>query len=72
MLIRTPDYYSEFKCIAGNCTDTCCAGWQVDVDDRSYAYYKTVTGEFGERLHSVMVDGKKGAEGQFRIRPDGR
>lgn len=72
MLIRTPDYYNDFKCIAGKCTDTCCAGWQVDVDDRSYAYYKTIGGEFGERLHSVMIDGKRGAEGQFRIRPDGR
>ena len=72
MKIRVPDYYENFKCIAGACTDTCCAGWQVDVDDASYEYYKTIKGEFGERLHSVMVDGKKGAEGQFRIRPDGR
>ena len=72
MIIRTPDYYDKFKCIAEKCTDTCCAGWQVDVDERSYAYYKTITGEFGDRLHSVMVDGKKGEEGQFRIRPDGR
>lgn len=72
MLVRTPDYYSDFKCIAGECTDTCCAGWQVDVDDRSFEYYKTITGDFGDRLHSVMIDGKKGAEGQFRIRDDGR
>lgn len=72
MLVRTPYYYSEFKCIAGACTDTCCAGWQVDVDDRSFAYYKMVQGEFGERLHSVMVEGKRGCEGQFRIREDGR
>lgn len=72
MQIITPDYYEQFKCIAGACKDTCCAGWQVDVDDRSYAYYKTVGGAFGERLHSVMVDGKKGAEGQFRIRENGR
>lgn len=72
MLIRTPDYYEQFKCIADKCLDTCCAGWQVDVDDRSYAYYKTIQGPFGDRLHSVMVDGQKGAEGQFRIREDGR
>lgn len=72
MKVRIPEYYNEFKCIAGECTDTCCAGWQVDVDDRSYAYYKTIQGEFGDRLHSVMVDGKKGCEGQFKIRPDGR
>lgn len=72
MKIIVPDYYKSFKCIAGACTDTCCAGWQVDVDDRSYSYYKTIDGAFGERLRSVMIDGKKGAEGQFRIREDGR
>ncbi|MBD5157514.1 MAG: hypothetical protein HDT13_07775 [Butyrivibrio sp.] len=72
MLVRTPDYYSGFKCIAGDCTDTCCAGWQVDVDDSSFAYYRTVQGEFGDRLRSVMTEGRNGSEGQFRIREDGR
>lgn len=72
MKIMVPDYYKDFKCIAGDCEDTCCAGWQVDVDDASYAYYKTITGAFGDRLHSVMVDGTNGREGQFRIREDGR
>ena len=72
MKVRVPEYYDNFKCIAGACTDTCCAGWQVDVDDDSFAYYKTIEGSFGELLHSVMVEGKKGEEGQFIIRPDGR
>ncbi len=72
MKVTIPDYYKDFKCIADVCEDTCCAGWQVDVDDASYAYYKTITGPFGERLKSVMVDGKNGREGQFRIREDGR
>ena len=55
MKIVTPHYYKDFKCIAGACTDTSCAGWDVDVDDKSYRYYKTVDGNFGKRLKSVMV-----------------
>lgn len=55
MKIRTPHYYQQFQCIAGACTDTCCAGWEVDVDRDSYQYYKAVKGEFGKRLKSVMV-----------------
>lgn len=55
MKIRMPHYYKDFKCIAGACTDTCCAGWDVDVDQKSYDYYKTVKGEFGKRLKKVMV-----------------
>lgn len=72
MKVLVPDYYKDFKCIAGACEDTCCAGWQVDVDEESFAYYKTIKGAFGERLRSVMVEGKKGCEGQFRIRENGR
>lgn len=60
MKIRTPDYYKEFQCIAGACTDTCCAGWDVDVEERSYQYYKQVGGAFGKRLQSVMVPEEQG------------
>lgn len=60
MKIRTPHYYKDFKCIAGACTDTCCAGWDVDVDQKSYDYYKTVKGEFGKRLKKVMVPQEDG------------
>ena len=54
MKLRVPDYYKEFRCIDKDCTDTCCAGWEVDVDEEAYAYYETVGGEFGKRLASVM------------------
>lgn len=50
MIIRYPMYYDSFHCIAGRCEDTCCAGWEIDIDDRSYGYYKKVPGEFGRRL----------------------
>ena len=56
MKLRVPDYYPAFKCIDQNCTDSCCAGWEVDVDEGAYEYYKTVTGKFGDRLHSVMSE----------------
>lgn len=60
MKIRVPYYYKDFKCIDKNCTDTCCAGWEVDLDDKAWDYYKTVTGPFGDRLKSVMVDDEEG------------
>lgn len=60
MKIRTPEYYKDFRCIAGDCTDTCCAGWEVDVDAVSYQYYKKVKGAFGKRLKEVMVQGEDG------------
>ena len=56
MKIRVPEYYKDFACIGGTCIDTCCAGWEVDVDKKSSAYYKSVEGAFGDRLRSMLVD----------------
>lgn len=54
MLYRIPNYYKEFECIADQCEDTCCAGWEIEVDKRSLAEYRKVSGEFGKRLrHSI-------------------
>lgn len=40
MLYTIPDYYKEFHCIADKCEDTCCAGWQIVIDEKSLAKYK--------------------------------
>lgn len=50
MIYRKPYFYDDFKCKADKCTDTCCAGWEVDIDSESYKKYKTVGGRFGTRL----------------------
>lgn len=50
MQIIAPDYYENFKCIAGECKNSCCIGWEIDVDDETLEIYKNITGELGERL----------------------
>ncbi|MDE6722670.1 MAG: flagellin lysine-N-methylase, partial [Eubacterium sp.] len=50
----TPSFYKNFKCIAGACPDSCCQGWEVDADDESLAYYKTLSGSLRERIDSVL------------------
>ena len=39
MLYTIPDYYKEFSCIAADCEDTCCAGWQIVIDEKSKKRY---------------------------------
>ena len=29
MEIRYPEYYKQFRCLAGECPDTCCVGWEI-------------------------------------------
>lgn len=55
MKIRVPEYFKEFKCIASECEDTCCAGWGIVIDDDTYKKYKNVKGSFGERLKDEIV-----------------
>ncbi len=50
MRIVVPDYYKDFKCLAGDCKHSCCIGWEVDIDAPTLEYYKSVDGEFGQRL----------------------
>ena len=51
---RYPTYYEKFKCIADKCEDTCCAGWEIDIDNDSYAGYMKIGGELGDRLRSCI------------------
>ena len=45
-----PDYYHKFSCIAGECEATCCAGWQIVVDEESLKKYAKVNNEFSDRI----------------------
>ena len=42
MIYTRPDYFSEFTCIADKCPDTCCAGWQIVIDEESLEKYKKI------------------------------
>ena len=55
-----PDYYDDFTCVAGACPDTCCAGWQIMIDEASLEYYGQVQGSFGQRLRN-SIDWTEGA-----------
>lgn len=50
MYYRKPHYYDKFSCTADQCPDTCCAGWQIVIDENSLEKYSNVSGDFGIRL----------------------
>ena len=57
-----PSYFEKFRCIADKCPDSCCKGWDVVVDYETNNFYKTVGGEFGEkikRLTEIDSDGDR-------------
>lgn len=54
MVLRIPDYYRQFRCLMGDCRDSCCKGWEIDIDEETYDYYMTVKGRFGDRIREAM------------------
>lgn len=58
MFVR-PSFYDDFRCKAGDCNDSCCIGWEIDIDDCSLEKYNSVKGDFGLRLrNSIDSDGE--------------
>ena len=66
MILRKPDFYDRFKCTASKCSDTCCVGWEIDVDEASQEAYRKVTGAFGDKLRANIEDG------HFKLLPHDR
>lgn len=62
-----PIFYNAFSCTADRCPDTCCAGWQIMIDDASLERYGHEQGKFGKRLHD-SIDWQEGAFCQFEGR----
>ena len=44
MRVTVPDFYEDFRCLAGDCPHTCCEKWEVVIDEDSAALYETVPG----------------------------
>ena len=51
-----PSYYRNFRCTADKCSDICCIGWEIDIDSKTYDYYKSIGGEFGNRLYENIAE----------------
>lgn len=66
MILRVPDFYEKFHCIADKCTDTCCVGWEIDIDKTSAERYAKLQGIFGEKLRKNIE------EGHFKLLPGDR
>lgn len=50
MKLYAPRYYEDFKCIADKCTHSCCIGWEIDVDETTYARYKKSNNEYAKAV----------------------
>jgi lysine-N-methylase len=59
----------QFSCIGSSCEDTCCAGWQVVIDEATYKKYNKVRSEIRPKLdkHIKRNRASKGSEDYAKI-----
>ena len=55
-----PSYYRAFHCIAADCPDSCCQGWDVVIDSETERFYNTVQEAIGEKLRSAIYTDRDG------------
>ena len=67
MEYRIPHYFNDFRCVAAECEDTCCAGWAIMIDEDTLEKYKNFKGPFGNRLKN-SIDWKEGSFLQYNKR----
>lgn len=55
MILTFPTFYRDFKCIADRCTDSCCIGWEIDIDSAAYEKYRLMPEAFQKNI--AVCDG---------------
>lgn len=50
-----PTYFDKFRCIADKCPDTCCIGWEVDIDPQTAEKYSAIGGELGDKIRRHLI-----------------
>lgn len=53
--IFLPKYMIDFKCINSGCSDTCCAGWDINIDEDTYNRYINSTGHLKELVEEKYI-----------------
>ena len=57
MILRMPSYYRDFKCTADKCTDSCCIGWEIDIDKQSLKRFRAISdSEFSDKLKRCISE----------------
>lgn len=64
-----PSYYDKFRCIAADCPQSCCQGWDVVIDENTENKYRSIGGELGERLRCALYTDQDG-DRIFRLAED--
>ncbi|GIO67589.1 flagellin lysine-N-methylase [Paenibacillus cookii] len=59
-VVLKPQYMNQFQCIGPSCPDTCCAGWKIDIDKRTYKNYRNIRNkDIANKVSEFVVRNKE-------------
>lgn len=64
MKIIAPAYYADFKCVAASCRNSCCVGWEVDIDGETLDLYGKMTHPYARNIRESI---DRSGEPHFRL-----
>lgn len=64
MRLIAPDYYPLFRCAADACRHTCCAGWEIGIDEETLELYRSLPQDWRKKLFDNMEE----TDGEFSFR----
>ena len=76
-VVLQPAYMKYFHCIGSACEDSCCIGWRVNLDKKTYKTYKKLRDKELKPMIQKMVKRKHNqktdaAYGHIKMEPNGR
>ncbi|MBQ8447343.1 MAG: flagellin lysine-N-methylase [Clostridia bacterium] len=69
MKTYAPNYYKDFRCIAGECRHSCCIGWDVYIDNDTLCKYEKMGGKLGGLVRAHLCEKEDGI--CFEMRENG-
>lgn len=72
--MMTPNFFSDFSCIGAECADTCCRGWEINVDKKAFKNLKKNENVIIRQLandHLSLSRESESAWGQIKLKDDG-
>ena len=64
MKIIAPAYYADFKCVAASCRNSCCVGWEIDIDGETLDLYGKMTHPYARNIRESI---DRSGEPHFRL-----
>lgn len=71
--LLVPKYIHQFSCIGSECVDSCCVGWRVTIDEKTYKKYKkTKDREFQNNIKRNKSNPSVSNYAEIKMQDEGR